>query len=66
MYMYVIILSMYNYVITCISILGAIVQQVLSALQQLDTHSFTTCKYHSPLSTLFVKILQAQKNEVYN
>lgn len=43
---------------------GAIVQQVLSALQQLDTHSFTTCKYHSPLSTLFVKILQAQKNEL--
>ena len=59
----------YNHCIitcTCISILGAIVQQVLSALQQLDTHSFTTCKYHSPLSTLFVKILQAQKNEVYN
>jgi mediator of RNA polymerase II transcription subunit 12 len=41
---------------------GRIVMEVLKVLKVLDGHSFTTCKYHSPLSTLYVKIYQVYKN----
>ena len=46
-------------------ITGHIVIEVLKVLKELDRHSFVTCKSHSSLSTLYVKIVQTYKpNEV--
>lgn len=44
---------------------GHVVIEVLKVLKELDRHSFVTCKSHSTLSTLYIKIVHTYKpNEV--
>ena len=41
---------------------GANIQRVLAVLDVLDSHSFSTCRAHNPISTLYIRVTNIQKS----
>ena len=56
------VLLMYNSSVCVPLVAGANIQRVLAVLDVLDSHSFSTCRAHNPISTLYVRIVAVQKS----